>query len=189
MPFRTGGWWTPSTNHKHSRYVTRYQSLCRWDQPDGGRKLSDPHLDNSNDKDRERYRVLNLLYYVTPDWQPEYGGNLELWDGSSSGQQRTIYSKFNRLVLMATTKTSWHSVSKVVGSGQRCCLFNYYFSPRSSELEQFFHVTSFRSRPNEPVRDRLLQGDAALRMVIRKAFKKGIVENPHVYKKQEILPS
>ncbi len=26
-----------------------------------------PHLDNSHDKDRERYRVLNLLYYVTPD--------------------------------------------------------------------------------------------------------------------------
>src|SRR5215471_3087559 len=27
-----------------------------------------PHLDNSHDKDRARYRVLNLLYYMTPDW-------------------------------------------------------------------------------------------------------------------------
>ena len=24
-----------------------------------------PHLDNSHDRDRKRYRVLNLLYYVT----------------------------------------------------------------------------------------------------------------------------
>ena len=40
----------------------------------------EPHLDNSHDKDRQNYRVLNLLYYVTPDWQSRYGGNLELWD-------------------------------------------------------------------------------------------------------------
>src|SRR5690606_20515459 len=32
-----------------------------------------PHLDNSHDKDRERWRVLNLLYYVSPNWKLEYG--------------------------------------------------------------------------------------------------------------------
>lgn len=37
-----------------------------------------PHLGNSHDKDRECYRVLNLLYYVTPNWSHEQGGNLEL---------------------------------------------------------------------------------------------------------------
>jgi Rps23 Pro-64 3,4-dihydroxylase Tpa1-like proline 4-hydroxylase len=26
-----------------------------------------PHLDNSHDKNRQMYRVINLLYYVTPD--------------------------------------------------------------------------------------------------------------------------
>src|SRR5262249_21171338 len=38
-----------------------------------------PHIDNSHDGDQRNYRVLNLLYYVTPDWQAENGGNLELW--------------------------------------------------------------------------------------------------------------
>ncbi|WP_241489625.1 hypothetical protein [Lacinutrix algicola] len=28
-----------------------------------------PHLDNSHDAERERWRVLNLLYYVTPEWE------------------------------------------------------------------------------------------------------------------------
>jgi len=37
-----------------------------------------PHLDTSHDKNREMYRVLNLLYYVTPDWSHEQGGKLEL---------------------------------------------------------------------------------------------------------------
>ena len=30
-----------------------------------------PHLDNSHDKDKKKYRRLNLLYYVTPDWKYE----------------------------------------------------------------------------------------------------------------------
>src|SRR5690349_76169 len=39
-----------------------------------------PHLDNSHDGDGKLYRVLNLLYYVTPEWPVDGGGNLELWD-------------------------------------------------------------------------------------------------------------
>lgn len=35
------------------------------------------------------------------------------------------------------------------------------------------------------MRDLLLKGDIALRQGIRKVFKKGIVENPHVYKRAE----
>ncbi len=70
-----------------------------------------PHLDNSHDKDRAMYRVLNLLYYVTPDWSHEQGGNLELWDTGPKGLPRQITSHFNRLALMATHQKSWHSVS------------------------------------------------------------------------------
>src|SRR5437764_2946751 len=39
-----------------------------------------PHIDNSHDGDRTRYRLLNLLFYVSPDWHADNGGNLELWD-------------------------------------------------------------------------------------------------------------
>ena len=39
--------------------------------------------------------------------------------------------------------------------------------------------------PEQPVRDIVLQSDIALRQGIRKIFKRGIVENPHVYKKPE----
>jgi Rps23 Pro-64 3,4-dihydroxylase Tpa1-like proline 4-hydroxylase len=141
-----------------------------------------PHLDNSHDKDRDKYRVLNLLYYVTPDWQQEYGGNLEIWDRGLKQECRTIHSKFNRLVIMATNKTSIHSVSKVTYPGQRCCISNYYFSHKPAEGEEYFHVTSFRGRPEEKVRDLILQGDAVLRNGIRKVFKHGI-RKPHYYQK------
>src|SRR6266481_6608252 len=57
-----------------------------------------PHLDNSHDLERNHYRVLNLLYYLTPHWRDEYGGNLELWDKGLGARQRTLHSRFNRLV-------------------------------------------------------------------------------------------
>lgn len=144
-----------------------------------------PHLDNSHDKNREMYRVLNLLYYVTPDWSHEQGGNLELWDDGPKGEPREITSHFNRLALMATHEKSWHSVSKVHVDRSRCCVSNYYFSAKPLEDHEYFHVTSFRGRPEQPVRDLVLQGDVALRQGIRKVFKKGIVDNKHVYQKPQ----
>ena len=35
----------------------------------GKNQFLNPHLDNSHDKERERWRVLNLLYYVKQDKQ------------------------------------------------------------------------------------------------------------------------
>lgn len=145
-----------------------------------------PHLDNSHDKDRKNYRQLNLLYYVTPEWQPEYGGNLELWDNGLKQAFRTIDYKFNRLAVMITHNKSWHSVSKINYQGQRCCVSNYYFSPTPLTDKDYFHVTSFRGRPEQRLRDLILQGDGALRNGIRKVFKHGI-RKPHYFdSKQDI---
>jgi Rps23 Pro-64 3,4-dihydroxylase Tpa1-like proline 4-hydroxylase len=145
-----------------------------------------PHLDNSHDKDRDLYRVLNLLYYVSPGWTHDSGGNLELWDHGPQGEPREIVSSFNRLALMATHKTSWHSVNKIQAThAPRCCVSNYYFSPTPLEQQEYFHVTTFRGRPEEPIKDVLLQGDAALRSGIRKVFKKGVTKTSHVYEKNE----
>jgi Rps23 Pro-64 3,4-dihydroxylase Tpa1-like proline 4-hydroxylase len=151
----------------------------------GHKQFLNPHLDNSHDKDRQMWRVLNLLYYVTPDWQESYGGNLELWPDGLKGKQITIHSKFNRLAVMATHNKSLHSVSPVVYNGFRCCVSNYYFSQEPLQQSDTFHVTSFRGRPENKLSDLVLRADAFLRMSIRKIFKKGIVDNPHVYKKND----
>lgn len=149
----------------------------------GHKQFLNPHLDNSHDKDRNLWRVLNLLFYVTPDWDIRYGGNLELWPKGLDKEQVTIHSKFNRLAVMATHGNSLHSVSPVVFEGNRCCISNYYFSDQPLLVSDDFHVTSFRGRPENKLTDVLLQCDTFLRMSLRKIFKKGIKENPHVYKK------
>lgn len=149
----------------------------------GKNQFLNPHLDNSHDKEREKWRVLNLLYYVTPNWKLENGGNLELWPNGLSEKQITIESKFNRLAVMATHSKSLHSVSPVLLESERKCVSNYYFSNEPLATTDTFHVTSFRGRPENKITDLILQTDTWLRMNLRKMFKKGVKENPHYYKK------
>lgn len=145
-----------------------------------------PHLDNSHDNDRKLYRVLNLLYYVSPDWTLENGGNLELWDNGVQGRPRTIVSRFNRLALMVTNKSSYHSVSKVTADAKRCCVSNYYFSAQPAEDSSYFHVTSFYGRPEESLtKSWMLKADRNLRNLIRKITGRRIVPTRHIYNKED----
>jgi Rps23 Pro-64 3,4-dihydroxylase Tpa1-like proline 4-hydroxylase len=131
-----------------------------------------PHLDNSHDLEQENYRVLNLLYYITPDWNPENGGNLELWDEEVT-EAIEIPSLFNRLVLMSTNDKSFHSVNEVKVEGARCCVSNYYFSPHSPNGYETTHVTYFKARPEQKLRRIFTKADSDLRSVLRKIKKTG----------------
>lgn len=128
-----------------------------------------PHIDNSHDAERKRYRRLNILYYVSPDWKLENGGNLELWDEMRT-IPKTIVCLRNRLAVMETNKNSWHSVSKVVTDSPRCCVSNYYFSTVSPDESSYFHVTSFTGRPEEKMRKVLGRVDNALRNLASSVF-------------------
>jgi len=149
----------------------------------GYKNFLNPHLDNSHDAKRERWRVLNLLYYVTPEWEVSYGGNLEVWPDGPKKEPVVIESKFNRLVVMATHDKSWHSVNPVLVDKNRCCISNYFFSDEPLNEHDKFHVTKFRGRPKDTFTNIILDVDAEIRMIIRKLFKKGIRKNPHIYKK------
>lgn len=144
-----------------------------------------PHLDNSHDSERNRWRVLNLLYYVTPDWETENGGHLELWPDGPKHKPIQLESKFNRLIVMATHDQSWHSVNQVKVDQSRCCISNYYFNKKALRNKDKFHVTKFRGRPENKITDTILSIDASIRMLVRKIFTKGIRKNPHVYKKDD----
>jgi Rps23 Pro-64 3,4-dihydroxylase Tpa1-like proline 4-hydroxylase len=139
-----------------------------------------PHIDNSHDRTRERYRVLNLLFYVSPQWPEERGGNLEVWPQGLRGQPTTLVSRFNRLVVMITHRHSLHSVSRNAAAADRCCVSNYYFSELPPGGEHYYHVTEFFGRPEQPLRNVLLRSDNWLRTLIRTrmpwAFK-----NKHFY--------
>tara|TARA_B100001093_G_scaffold159389_1_gene151876 strand:- start:283 stop:1110 length:828 start_codon:yes stop_codon:yes gene_type:complete len=133
-----------------------------------------PHIDNSHNITRDKYRRLNLLYYVTPGWVEVNGGNFELWDNKIT-KPKNITSLFNRMIIMETTRNSWHSVNKIISNQARCCVSNYYFSKESPLKinEQYFHVTSFTGRPNEKYKRAYGLLDNTIRNSISKILKFG----------------
>ena len=109
---------------------------------------------------------------MTPDWEIKNGGNFELWDQNIK-IPKVIASSFNRLVIMETTRKSWHSVNKVISSNKRYCISNYYFSKNkpSDVKHNYFHVTSFSGRPGEIFKRGYGQVDNLLRNSFSKFLK------------------
>jgi len=128
-----------------------------------------PHLDNSHDGDHRLYRALNLLYYATPDWLPEDGGQLELWTPRIE-RPITVGAAFNQLVVMSTDRNSWHSVSRVRSNRTRCCVSNYFFSEAPLGGEAYSHVTTFAGRPDEPLKRVLLRLDGLVLNALGRAL-------------------
>lgn len=73
------------------------------------------HLDYSLHPKLFLQRKLNLIVYMTPDWQPSWGGGLELWShdtetNSPKSLVKTVENKFNRAIIFDTTQNSWHGL-------------------------------------------------------------------------------
>lgn len=83
-----------------------------WHIHESGGKLN-IHLDYSLHPKLHLQRKLNLILYLSEEWKPEYGGNLELWSHNSltnspEAKVKTVNCQFNRAVIFDTTENSWH---------------------------------------------------------------------------------
>lgn len=66
------------------------------------------HADFNWHEKLQAHRRLNLLIYLTPDWRPEYGGQLELWNADATRRERMVEPLFNRAALFATRSDTFH---------------------------------------------------------------------------------
>jgi Rps23 Pro-64 3,4-dihydroxylase Tpa1-like proline 4-hydroxylase len=100
------------------------------------------HLDYNIHPKLNLQRHYNLIIYITPDWQPEWGGGLELWshneDGSPKECVKTVENKFNRAVIFDTTQYSWHGLPTNLSCPpgvSRNSFAVYYLSPPPKDPE------------------------------------------------------
>lgn len=128
-----------------------------------------PHLDNSHDYGRARRRDVVLLYYFSPNWRPEYGGTLELWDALGGRAGRPIDFKPNRLVIMETTDESWHSIRPVAGPMPRASLTTYFYAPETEKAP--LRLTRFASWPGRPVRGMLFSAEFHMRSLAARVIR------------------
>lgn len=102
-------------------------------------------------------RRLNVLIYFNKDWIPEYNGYLELWSTDLKVCTHKISPDFNRCVMFATAKDSFHGVPDELlcpESNSRKSLALYYYTIEEKVTEKA--STNYQPRPSDGWTKRLL---------------------------------
>jgi Rps23 Pro-64 3,4-dihydroxylase Tpa1-like proline 4-hydroxylase len=95
------------------------------------------HLDYDIHPKLDMKRKLNIIVYLNPNWQAEWGGNLGFWSHDDKTDQpkdliASITPLFNRAVIFDTTQNSWHGVTEGITAPRgeyRKSLALYYLIP------------------------------------------------------------
>jgi Rps23 Pro-64 3,4-dihydroxylase Tpa1-like proline 4-hydroxylase len=127
-----------------------------------GDKL-DIHVDAGIHPTTKLKKEITLGLYLSYNWKTEYGGELELWSGTSARDNNAKLShcaikvepKFNRLVIFQCNDYSWHGSTNVVKcpeNSKRIFLTISYLSDRhiDDKFENVRQKAFFIATPNEP---------------------------------------
>ncbi|MBN8721879.1 MAG: 2OG-Fe(II) oxygenase [Acidobacteria bacterium] len=68
-----------------------------------------PHIDDMG------FRSVVTIYYLSPDWKEDFGGQLCLHKNKIGDEDQTVFINpiENRLVIFFSDDTNWHSIKKV----------------------------------------------------------------------------
>jgi hypothetical protein len=66
------------------------------------------HVDYNVNKVTKKFRVLNLLLYLNPDWEDSWNGHLELWNRKEKKREHLIAPIMNRAVIFNLSDESVH---------------------------------------------------------------------------------
>lgn len=95
-------------------------------------------------------RRLNFLLYLNDDWEPEFGGDLELWDAEMTARQKSVAPVIGRAVVFNTTLDSFHGHPEPLrcppGRSRRSIATYYYTAPENGVASLPKRTTIFRPR-------------------------------------------
>ena len=125
----------------------------------GPRGRLDVHIDFNYIEERKLHRRLNILIYFNEGWQPEWGGQLELWNPEVTERIGMFDPIFNRCVIFETSEISYHGVTKVTcpkDVARRSFAGYYYTEAPPAHWTGKSHSTIFRARPEESVKKQFM---------------------------------
>jgi Rps23 Pro-64 3,4-dihydroxylase Tpa1-like proline 4-hydroxylase len=117
--------------------------------------LLDVHVDFNYEKKLNLYRRLNILIYLNPTWEEQWGGNVELWDKDVKNCIHSLSPIHNRCVIFSTSDYSFHGVTAVntVDNVSRNSFAAYFYSKDAGDNAGTpyggNHSTIFKARPYE----------------------------------------
>lgn len=101
------------------------------------------HADKSRHPNRKLDQIINLIYFLNPDWQEAWGGHLELWNKELTECRQRILPVSNRLVIFQSGTCSYHGHPQPLECPEdrrRNSFALYYYMierPRDVEYEGF----------------------------------------------------
>jgi len=112
----------------------------------------DPHVDFNYHPRTRLHRRLNLIVFLNPQWESEWGGCLELLSDPWDRDPRRIVPVANRAVLFETTERSWHAFDRVdppegINLSRRSFAIYFYSKERPSLEVAASHGTFYYQRP------------------------------------------
>jgi hypothetical protein len=123
----------------------------------GGRL--DVHVDFNYMESRKLHRRINLLLYLNPVWEEQWGGHIQLWDREVRNCQQTFVPALNRCVIFETSGISFHGVTPVTPTApfpRRSFAAYYYTRQPPPNWKGSVHSTIFKARPDERLREHIL---------------------------------
>jgi hypothetical protein len=121
------------------------------------------HADFDMHEHLKLHRRLNAILYLNENWDESYGGALELWNLDMSKAVQSVYPIANRLVVFATTDSSWHGhpdpLTCPPDRTRRSMAWYYYTAVEAPRGRG--HGTVFKARPGEVIEttgDRVIGG-------------------------------
>lgn len=133
----------------------------------------DIHVDFNRAEGRPLFRRLNILVYLNPGWQEDWGGGLELWDAGVERCCQHIAPLHNRCVVFATGATSFHGVAAVTcpPTVARKSFAAYYYTRQApAHYSGVDHTTIFKARPDELLKGYVLMPAAQARRAVHHAY-------------------
>lgn len=107
------------------------------------------HADFNVHKKMRVERRLNVLIYLNPPWQEDWGGSFEVWDKEMTKKVASFAPTENRMVCFSTGSDTFHGNPEPVNHPdglprQSIALYYYTATWDESRLE---HTTIFKPRP------------------------------------------
>ncbi len=110
------------------------------------------HIDFNWHQKLQAWRRCNVLFYLTRNWKPEYGGNLELWSKDGGEKIKEVEPLFNRVVIFSTTSESYHGQPGKIQTPKNVYrnVFSafYYATEKNEKIDSRPHYTKYNATDN-----------------------------------------
>ena len=133
------------------------------------------HVDFNYIESRKLHRRLNLLIYLNPIWEEQWGGHIQLWDKDVMNCQQSFAPALNRCLIFETSDISFHGVIPVTTAAPfpRLSFAAYYYTHEPPpNWKGAVHSTLFKARPEEPFRRYVLMPAEMLQRRIKRGVKR-----------------